>query len=73
MIVWTCDFRENSGEGRLARLFLSQTYYRKIKLIRVNSPDCNYNIKYGKIFHSKKKNKVNYDKFYYKYIYPLIG
>ena len=30
MIVWTCDFRENSGEGKLARLFLRQAYYKKI-------------------------------------------
>ena len=22
MLVWTSDFRENSGEGRLARLYL---------------------------------------------------
>ena len=33
MIVWTCDFRENSGEGRLARLFLSQTYYSLVEQI----------------------------------------
>ena len=57
MIVWTCDFRENSGEGKLARLFLNQPYYKKIKSIRVNSPDCDYEIKYGKIFHFRKKKK----------------
>ena len=73
MIVWTCDFRENSGEGKLARLFLRQIYYKKINLIKINSPDAKYIIKYGRIFRIKKKNYVNYDKFYYKYIYPFIG
>ena len=73
MIVWTCDFRENSGEGKLARLFLKQLYYNKINLIKVYSPEAKYIIKYGKIFLSKKKNFINYDKFYYKYVYPFIG
>ena len=73
MIVWTCDFRENSGEGKLARLFLNQLYYKKINYIKVNSPDASYIIKYGRIFCIKKKNYINYDKFYYKYVYPLIG
>ena len=73
MIVWTCDFRENSGEGKLARLFLKQPYYKKINLIKVYSPEANYVLKYGKISYFKKKNYIDYDKFYYKYIYPFIG
>ena len=29
LFVWTCDFSENSGEGRLARLFVKRLNQKK--------------------------------------------
>ena len=57
MQVWSCDFRENSGEGRLARLFvknLSRKFPHKINFISTNN---NNKFKKGKIKKKIKKKK----------------
>ena len=73
MQVWSCDFRENSGEGRLARLFVENLSRKFPNKINVISPDYNYKFINGKIKKKIKKKKINYESFYYKYIFPLIG
>ena len=63
---WACDYQRNSGEGKLARLFL-QNELRQSKeniLLLTNS---------GKFIIDNFENrivkkKVNYNNFYHKYI-----
>jgi len=36
LFVWTCDYSENSGEGKLARLFINNLNKKKILKIKLN-------------------------------------
>ena len=72
MKVWACDFRENSGEGRLARLYFNKNYSNYSEKIEIITPEANYVVKKMKITKYPKK-KVNYESFFYKYFYPLLG
>ena len=71
--IWASDFRENSGEGKLARLYVQKTLRYKYNYIKVISPDLNYIFKNNKIFKRTKKKKINFNSNFYKYFYPLIG
>ncbi len=73
MQVWSCDFRENTGEGRLARLFIKNLSKNFSNYINVISPDCNYKIINGKIIKKIKKRRINYESLYYKYVFPFVG
>ena len=73
MQVWSCDFRENTGEGRLARLFIKNLSKNFSNYINVTSPDCNYKLINGKIIEKIKKKKINYESFYHKYVFPFVG
>ena len=73
MLIWACDFRQNSGEGKLARLFVEKFYSKsKIEIIIV-TPDCNYLLFDGSYKIIKRKKYVNYNNFFFKYLYPFIG
>lgn len=69
--VWACDFKENSGEGKLARLFID--FYTRKKLdtkITIDTPIAKYIFNKKKVIKIKKKiNKFSS----YKYISPFIG
>jgi hypothetical protein len=68
---WACDYQKNSGEGKLARLFL-QNKLRQSKeniLLLTNS---------GKFIIGNSENRItkkqiNYNSFYHKYTSPFIG
>ena len=36
LFVWTCDYSENSGEGKLARLFIKKLNKKKNFIIKFN-------------------------------------
>ena len=36
LFVWTCDYSENSGEGKLARLFISYLNHKKKYILKFN-------------------------------------
>jgi len=56
--VWASDFRENSGEGRLARLYVQKNLKCKYNNIKVISPDLNYIFINKKIYRKIKKKKL---------------
>ena len=55
--VWASDFRESSGEGRLARLYVQKSLRFKYNYIKVISPDLNYIFINKKIYKRTKKKK----------------
>jgi hypothetical protein len=72
--VWACDFNNNTGEGKLAQLFI-RYYLQKYKneKIVIETPQGVFNFIYGKSNQIKtNKKKINYN-FYYKYIKPIVG
>lgn len=73
MIIWTCDFRENTGEGKLARLYVQTLKQKNQKKIKILSPDYDYSIKTNSFKKIKKKKKIDYNSIYSRYIYPIIG
>jgi hypothetical protein len=71
--VWASDFRESSGEGRLARLYVQKALRCKYNYVKVISPDFNYIFINKKIYKRTKKKRVNFNSNFYKYFYPLMG
>ena len=70
---WASDFRENSGEGKLARLYLEQFLQASCNSITIISPENNYIFINGSLKKTISKKKVNYNNSFYKYIYPIMG
>lgn len=69
--IWCCDFYRNTGEGRLANLYL---YYLKKTNPNASIEVENFNTKF---LYSKKykyfESKQNNFNFYFKYITPIFG
>ena len=55
--VWASDFRESSGEGRLARLYVQKALRCKYNYVKVISPDFNYIFINKKIYKRTKKKE----------------
>tara|TARA_A100001011_G_scaffold400386_1_gene514565 strand:- start:8211 stop:9149 length:939 start_codon:yes stop_codon:yes gene_type:complete len=71
--VWTSDFRDNTGEGKLARLFFYKSKLKKNLKIKIICPECDYEFSKNQLRVIGKKRRVDYNSFFFKYFYPLIG
>tara|TARA_B100001093_G_C26792153_1_gene999453 strand:- start:476 stop:1387 length:912 start_codon:yes stop_codon:yes gene_type:complete len=58
LFYWTCDKSENSGEGKLALIFIKKLK-KKFKTIEIKKPNI--------------KNKMLKNLLYFKYILPFVG
>lgn len=73
MFVWISDFRETSGEGRLARLYVDKCLKKQNNYLKIISPENNYLYLNGSLKKRVRKKKIDYNSFVHKYLYPILG
>ena len=72
---WCCDFYSNTGEGKLAHLFIYyflKVFKKKIIQIRFNKKNIFISRKILKKNNYFISNKINFN-FLFKYVYPFYG
>ena len=67
--VWSCDCFENTGEGKLAILYLKYLY-KNLKNVEVETPYNQFTL--NKNYKFLRSNKINFS-YYLKYLSPIIG